>query len=126
MGDVSTVDPLSTWSAALAAWAIPDQVLAAAPESPWLLPRDLFARRADAQVERPSGAALQRAAEALPVGGTVLDVGAGVGAASLPLTAAGTLTAVDEDPGMLAELASRAARQGLETTTLVGRWPDVA
>jgi precorrin-6B methylase 2 len=126
MGDVSTADPLSTWSAALAAWAIPDQVLAAAPESPWLLPKDLFARRADVQVERPTGAALERAAEALPPVGTVLDVGAGAGAASLPLKAAGTLIAVDESADLLGELQSRAARRGLETMAIVGRWPEVA
>jgi SAM-dependent methyltransferase len=120
------VDPLGYWRDALAAWAIPEHILAAAPESPWLLPKDLFARRADAQVERPSGVALERAAEALPAAGVVLDVGAGVGAASLPLAAAGTLIAVDQDPNLLAELASRAARRALEMTCVVGRWPDVA
>lgn len=119
-------DPLGRWRDALAAWAIPEHILAAAPESPWLLPLELFARRADAQVERPSGVALVRAAEALPAGGVVLDVGAGAGAASLPLTAAGTLIAVDEDPRMLAELMSRAARRGLAMTSIAGRWPDVA
>jgi precorrin-6B methylase 2 len=126
MWDVATVDPLGSWSAALAAWAIPDRILTAAPESPWLLPKELFARRTDVQVERPSGAALERAAEALPAAGAVLDVGAGAGAASLPLKAAGTLIAVDEDPDMLDELRSRAARRGLETIRIVGRWPDVA
>lgn len=118
-------DPLSRWRESLAAWAIPEHILAAAPESPWLLPTDLFARRADQQVERPAGVALQRAAEALPPRGVVLDVGAGAGAASLPL-AAGALIAVDQHQDMLAELAIRAARRGLDLTTIVGRWPDVA
>jgi hypothetical protein len=123
---MSTVDPLDSWREALAAWAIPEHILAAAPESPWLLPRELFARRADAQVERPSGVALERAAEALPAAGSVLDVGAGAGAASLPLTAATTLIAVDENPDLLAELQVRAARRGLDTMAIIGRWPDVA
>lgn len=123
---ICVIDPLARWRDALAAWAIPEHILAAAPESPWLLPRDLFARRADAQVERPSGAALERAAEALPAAGTVLDVGAGAGAASLPLTATGTLIAVDENRELLAELEARAARRGLRTIAIVGRWPDVA
>jgi SAM-dependent methyltransferase len=70
--------------------------------------------------------ALARAAEALPAAGTVLDVGAGAGAASLPLTAAARLIAVDEQPDMLRELEARAVRRGLETTSIVGRWPDVA
>ncbi|HKF78703.1 MAG TPA: class I SAM-dependent methyltransferase [Candidatus Dormibacteraeota bacterium] len=119
-------DPLDVWRDALADWAIPEHILAAAPESPWLLPRDLFARRADAQIERPTGIALARAAEALPAGGTVLDVGAGAGAASLPLTGATRLIAVDSEAGMIAELRSRAARRGLQVVSIVGRWPDVS
>jgi SAM-dependent methyltransferase len=119
-------DPLDVWRDALADWAIPEHILAAAPESPWLLPKDLFARRADAQIERPTGIALARAAEALPAAGTVLDVGAGAGAASLPLTAAARLIAVDTDAGMIAELRSRAAVRGLQVVSIVGRWPDVA
>jgi hypothetical protein len=126
MLEMSTVDPRCDWSAALAAWAIPEHILAAAPESPWLLPRELFARRADVQLERPSGAAFERASEALPAEGTVLDVGAGAGAASLPLKAAGTLIAVDENPDLLGELRSRAAARGLVTVAIVGCWPDVA
>jgi precorrin-6B methylase 2 len=121
-----TPDPLDAWREALASWAIPDHILAAADESPWLLPPELFARRADAQIERPTGGALARAAEALPPAGTVLDVGAGAGAASLPLTAAARLIAVDERPDMLSELEVRAARRGLVTVAIVGRWPDVA
>jgi precorrin-6B methylase 2 len=121
-----TPDPLAAWREALASWAIPDHILAAADESPWLLPPELFARRADAQIERPTGGALARAAEALPPAGTVLDVGAGAGAASLPLTAAARLIAVDERPDMLSELEVRAARRGLPTVAIVGRWPDVA
>ena len=123
---VSSVDPLGSWRAALEAWAIPERILAAAPESPWVLPTELFARRTDAQVERPSGAAHERAAEALPAAGTILDVGAGAGAASLPLTSAGTLIAVDENPDLLAELEIRAARRQLKSMAIVGRWPDVA
>lgn len=121
-----TADPLVRWRDDLAAWAIPQHILEAAPEPPWQLPRDLFARRADAQVERPAGRSLARAAEALPDGGSVLDVGAGAGAASLPLRAAGRLIAVDQDPDMLAALRSRAEARGVETEAIEGRWPDVA
>jgi SAM-dependent methyltransferase len=57
----------------------------------------------------------------------VLDVGAGAGAASLPLASRITaLTAVDTDCEMLARLASRAREAGLEARLLPGRWPDVA
>jgi SAM-dependent methyltransferase len=67
-----------------------------------------------------------RALAALGAGGTVLDVGAGEGAASLPLTGPMiALTAVDERGDALAELATR-AKPGLQLTLVPGRWPDVA
>ena len=56
------------------------------PESPWTFPVELFAARADAAARRfkPTPSNL-RALEALTEHGTVLDVGCGAGAASLPL-----------------------------------------
>jgi SAM-dependent methyltransferase len=114
------------WAEALAAWAIPDEILARAPESPWQLPRDLFARRTDLQIERREGSSIARAEEALAVGGSVLDVGAGAGAGSLPLRGMSELVAVDLQPDMLEELLTRAKMRGLKTTGVVGRWPEVA
>ncbi len=113
------------WAAELAAWAIPDEILAAAPESPWGFPPALFqAPPADAAVDTPSR---RRALEALPAGGVVLDVGAGAGAASLPLCPpARRLVAVDESDAMLASLAVRADELGVEHQEVQGRWPDVA
>lgn len=114
------------WRDALAAWAIPDEILAAAPESPYGFSVDLFARVADARHAEGSPAT-RRALEALPDGGTVLDVGAGAGAASLPLAAkAGRLVAVDESPGMLEAYAQRAEAAGVEHATVQGRWPEAA
>ena len=43
----SPTDLLSQWRDDLAAWAIPAHITAAAAESPWALPRQVFARRAD-------------------------------------------------------------------------------
>jgi SAM-dependent methyltransferase len=114
------------WAEALAAWAIPDEILARAPESPWQLPRELFARRADLQIERREGSSIARAEEALGVGGSVLDVGAGAGAGSLPLRGMTELVAVDMQQEMLEELLTRANKRGLSTTAVVGRWPEVA
>jgi SAM-dependent methyltransferase len=118
---------LDRWRDELAAWAIPEHIIAAAPESPWVLPRQVFARRADRLVGAPAGASYERAWEALAPAGTVLDIGAGAGAASLPLAPrASHLTAVDSDGEMLALLAKRAAALGLATQPVTGRWPDVA
>ena len=113
------------WAAELGAWAIPDEILAAAPESPWGFPPALFkAPEADAGAATPSR---RRALEALPAGGVVLDVGAGGGAASIPLfPPGGRLVAVDESRGMLAAVAERAEELGVEHEEVQGRWPDVA
>src|SRR5258708_5907311 len=83
------------WTQALAAWAFPAEILAAAPESPWGYPTRVFARRADDRPAAPTPST-ERAWEALPEGGSVLDVGCGAGAASLPLaTRARHLIGVD-------------------------------
>ena len=118
---------LDKWSADLAAWAIPEHITAAVADSPWVLPRQVFARRADRLMAEPAGPSYQRAAEALEPSGTVLDIGSGAGAASLPLAPhATTVTAVDTDADMLALLAERAGAAGLDLRTVHGRWPDVA
>lgn len=118
---------LDRWRDELAAWAIPEHIIAAAPESPWVLPRQVFARRADRLVGEPSGPSYERAWEALAPSGSVLDVGSGAGAASLPLAPrASHLTAVDSDDEMLAMLAKRADALGLATRTVSGRWPAAA
>jgi SAM-dependent methyltransferase len=115
------------WQAALAAWAIPAHITTAVRESPWLLPRQVFARRADRLTADPSGVSYDRARAALEPGGTVLDVGSGAGAACLPLLPlASALTAVDSDEGMLRLLADRATALGRPATVLLGRWPEVS
>ncbi len=57
----------------------------------------------------------------------MLDIGAGGGAASLPLAPpAGLLIAVDESQAMLDVFAQGAERRGARHTEIAGRWPDVA
>ena len=116
------------WSHALAQWAIPDDILAQAPAPPWDFPPELFARTARrALADGSFSASRRRAAYALPESGSVLDVGAGGGAASLPLAPpAGLLTAVDESREMLAVFASVAERRGVTHQEVYGKWPDVA
>jgi SAM-dependent methyltransferase len=118
---------LDAWRDDLAAWAIPDHISAAVAESPWVLPREVFARRADRLAGTPSGASYDLAWAALDPPGSILDVGAGAGAASLPLLARATaLTAVDNDAAMLALLAERAAAQGVSARCVHGSWPEAA
>ena len=117
---------LDRWREDLAAWAIPEHITAAVADSPWVLPRQVFARRADRLRRDPGGPSFERAWEALDPPGSVLDVGSGAGAACLPLAPRiTTLTAVDADDGMLGLLAGRAGEAGLAARTVPGRWPDV-
>ncbi len=119
-------DPLETaaarWADALAAWRIPDEILAQAAEPPYRLPPELFVPPA-APPDTPSRRA---AAAGLGNAGSVLDVGAGVGAAGLALVPPATsLAAVDESPEMLARLRETAGERGIEPVVVEGRWPDV-
>ena len=113
------------WRDDLLRWRIPPEIEAAATRSPWGHPADRFAMRADTALREPEGASFDRAVEALAEPGSVLDVGAGVGAGGLPLLPyASSLTAVDPSEQMLTMLAERAAAGGRPARTMVGRWPD--
>jgi SAM-dependent methyltransferase len=119
-------EPLARWRAELDAWAIPEEILAAAPESPWGFPVGLFRVRAERAAATRTPSNLE-ALRWLPPGGTVLDVGAGGGAASLPLAGrAGRLVAVDESAGMAEAFLVAAAKAGVDAEAVTGRWPEVA
>lgn len=111
------------WRRELAEWRIPDEILEAAPESPYGFPPEFF-RAPHAPADTPSR---RRAAEALPEGGTVLDVGCGGGAASLALAPdVGEIVGVDPSAELLGELTAAAAQRGVSVRTVLGNWPDVA
>lgn len=122
------------WRAELEAWAIPEEILAQAPESPWGFPAELWRATDHLTDDTPSR---RRALEALPPGGSVLDVGCGGGRASLSI-AVGALAAgagptslpavvgVDQSDEMLAAFGERADELGVPHRSVVGTWPDVA
>jgi SAM-dependent methyltransferase len=118
---------LDRWRSDLDAWAIPERITAAVTESPWVLPRQVFARRADRVSAEPSGPSFERAWAALDPPGSVLDVGSGAGAACLPLLPRTTaLTTVDTDAGMLEKISQRTTRSEVAVRTVLGRWPEAA
>ncbi|HEY1617562.1 MAG TPA: class I SAM-dependent methyltransferase [Streptosporangiaceae bacterium] len=118
---------LDHWRDELAGWAIPERITADVTESPWVLPRQVFARRADRLAAEPHGPSYRRAWAALDPPGSVLDVGAGAGAACIPLLDRTTaLTAVDTDAGMLGLLAERAGALAGRVALVQGTWPEVA
>lgn len=114
------------WKQALTEWSIPPAIIAAAPESPWGFPTELFARKADAvaEISTPS---TQHALDALPDAGSALDVGCGAGAAALPLAAkASQLIGVDPSDEMLGAFRTRVAARGKTAVTIQGLWPEAA
>ena len=116
------------WAGALADWALPREIVDAAPESPWCYPPAVFEwtpERAAAEAdETPSR---RRALEAIPAGGSVLDVGVGGGRGSLPLAPPAKLVVgVDPSAELLAAFAAAAERLGVACRTVHGQWPAVA
>lgn len=121
------MNAIERWRTMLPAWGIPEAILAAAPESPWGFPPELLAARAETTREAPDTVATRIAREAIPTGGTVLDVGAGGGAASLPLAPpAARLVGVDTSRDVLKRFAETARSRGIEAVTVEGSWPEVA
>ncbi|MBV9292162.1 MAG: methyltransferase domain-containing protein, partial [Frankiales bacterium] len=111
------------WRRELAGWAIPDEILAAAPEPPWGFPAELFGTGP----EPADGTSYDRAVDALRPSGVVLDVGCGGGAAGLALAPPATrVVGVDESAELLRAFSASAADRGIERVAIEGRWPAVA
>ena len=106
---------LDAWRSELAAWADPRAHQRGGRREPLgAAAAGVRPPRGPAEHAAPSGPSYDRAWAALDPPGSVLDVGAGAGAACLPLLARTTgLTAVDSDAGMLDLLAERAAAHGV-------------
>jgi len=138
LGSSEEVSPLERWAEQLGAWAIPEEILAQAPESPWGFPPELFGAQSV-----PLGALHGAVAEALghdlstlgpdgqlPSGsrrGSLLDVGCGGGAASVPLAGLlELLVGVDASAEMLASFAEAAGRAGVVHQEICGQWPEVS
>jgi SAM-dependent methyltransferase len=122
---VSAVD---RWREQLESWAIPAAILAAAPESPYGFPAELFRTRgapgADPAAPTPTTG---RALERLPERGRVLDVGCGGGATSLPLAGrAGVIVGVDAQEDMLEGFLANASAAGIPAEAVHGAWPGAA
>ncbi len=116
------------WAADLAAWRIPEEILARAPQSPWIHPVELFTV-AEEVPDSPSHDLARQALRAHEgsTDASVLDLGCGGGRASFALTDAVTeVIGVDHQQSMLDAYADAATRRGLRHTEILGDWPDVA
>jgi SAM-dependent methyltransferase len=115
--------PTEQWRSALEAWALPEEIVNSAPQSPWIHPPVLF-EVPDTISPSPSH---DRAREVLIEGATVLDVGCGGGVAAFALTPPATrVIGVDHQPEMLPMFRANAIKRGVDVETVEGFWPQVA
>ena len=119
--------PGDRWRAALEQLAVPEAVRKAAPDPNWTLEPQRFRWKPEEDAKGPVRPSRRRALEALPEGGSVLDVGVGGGASSLGLVPrAGRIVGVDRLPDMLESFDESARDMGVPVRTVLGDWPDVA
>lgn len=121
-----SVTAAERWRELLAQWAIPPQNSAGACDKPERYPAEMFACRADLarDVRTPAN---QAALAALPPRGSILDVGCGAGAASLPLAdRAGTIIGVDPSPEMLDAFVQRLRPAGVRVEAIQDTWEAAA
>ena len=116
-----------SWRAELEAWVIPQRLLDAAEESPYGWPPWIWERMSAVARSSSPPITFDIARNLLGDRGSVLDVGAGRGRASLPLAELGhELTAVEPDTGMADGFEEDAARLGITARLVRGRWPEAA
>jgi SAM-dependent methyltransferase len=111
------------WKIDLASWAIPKEILDQAVEKPWIHPPALF----EIPEVIKDSLSHQRSREAMPAGGSVLDIGCGGGIASYAITPpAGHVIGVDEQQAMLDLYKANAEKFSVTSETVLGQWPAVA
>jgi SAM-dependent methyltransferase len=111
------------WEADLALWTIPKEILDQAVEKPWIHPPALF----EIPEVIKDSLSHQRSREAMPVGGSVLDIGCGGGIASYAITPpASHVIGVDEQQAMLDLYTANAKKYSVTSETVLGQWPAVA
>ena len=117
--------PAEHWASSLASWALPEHIVANAPESPWV--HDVSTFVVDDTLDRDAVSARVAREVLPPAGGTVLDVGCGGGRSSLVLVPPATeLIGVDQHGAMLDAFVAAATAAGVARRTVMGSWPEVA
>jgi SAM-dependent methyltransferase len=110
------------WRSDLEAWAIPKEIIDQAPESPWIHPPALF--QIPALIElTPSH---QKAFEALPIDGSILDIGCGGGIAAFAMgSKAAFVIGVDHQSEMLDMFTENAKARNINSKVHEGFWPEI-
>ena len=119
--------PADRWRRSLGRVAPPQAILDKSPQPEFSLEPAMFRWRPDEDAKQPVRPSRRRALEALPDGGTVLDVGVGGGASSLGLVPKpGLIVGVDPLEGMLELFQASARTAGVPTRAVLGTWPEAA
>jgi SAM-dependent methyltransferase len=106
---------------------MPQSIVDASPEPRTTLDPEMFRWRPDADATQPLRPSRKRALEALPDGGSVLDVGVGAGASSFGLAPkAGLIIGVDRLPDMLLAFEETARELGIAVRAVLGAWPEAS
>lgn len=113
------------WRSQLEAWAIPDDLLAAVDDSPYRWPVELFRRRnISAAVDEPTPTS-RVVSELAGPGGSVLDIGAGTGRASLDLARHGhPVAGLEKSEEMVVALREEAATVDGHYEIIEAEWPS--
>ena len=111
------------WKKDLEAWSIPKEIIDQAPESPWIHPPSLF--QIPSLIElTPSH---QKAFEALPIDGSILDIGCGGGIAAFAMGSKASLViGVDHQSEMLEMFTQNAKQRNVDSRIHEGYWPEIA
>lgn len=119
--------PGDRWREALRHFEVPQSLVDAAPEPDCALVPERFRWKPEEDAKQPVRPSRRRALEALPEGGSVLDVGVGGGASSLGLAPrVGLIVGVDPLEGMLESFVASAKEAGVAARPVLGTWPEVA
>jgi SAM-dependent methyltransferase len=123
-----TESPVDRWRRLLEEWALPDELLDTVAESPYGWSPELWKRRAQITHEQGTETPTSEIVRSLlPEEGTLLDIGAGTGRASLLHAFAGaSLTAVEKNPELAEGFRLCAAELDVAADLIAGSWPEVA
>ena len=117
------MNPAQLWQEKLESWAIPQEILDQAPESPWIHPPTLF--QIPQLIEMtPSH---EKAFDALPDNGSILDIGCGGGIAAFAMgKKAGKVIGIDHQEEMIEMFSENARARGIESKVHLGFWPAIS